>query len=165
MQITGKQLDELRLGAITAIDGLWFLELERLYGFEKALEVDLEVWKRYGLVMMKRAARAAGIRLDTGSAIDMNTLNFLLGILCAVDGTDASGAVMDDNTLMFKVFSCSWWDNLVKAGREKVIPCEKIDTTIFGHWIEHLDPSLRMEFRRSRPRGDDCCEWIIRRGE
>ena len=69
MDITREQMDELRMGALTAIDGLWFMAVEEKSGFEEALELDLEVWKRYGLVMLKRMARMLGIALDSEESV------------------------------------------------------------------------------------------------
>ena len=44
LEINREELDELRLKAITAFDGLWLLAAERRLGFEKAIELD----SRYG---------------------------------------------------------------------------------------------------------------------
>ena len=57
MDISREQMDELRLGALTAIDGLWFIAVESRHGFDDALELDLEVWKQYGVVILKRIFR------------------------------------------------------------------------------------------------------------
>ena len=37
-----------------AIDGLWFLSAEKANGFDKALDMDIEVWERYFSVSIKR---------------------------------------------------------------------------------------------------------------
>ena len=163
MDITREQMDELRMGALTAIDGLWFMAVEEKSGFEEALELDLEVWKRYGLVMLKRMARMLGIALDPQHPPDMAAVNFLMEKICHIDGTECEGELLGPDEIRFKVHRCSWWDNLNNSGREEIVPCEFIDNTIFRHWLEELDPSLRFEITHALPRGDDHCEWIIRR--
>jgi hypothetical protein len=164
MELSREQLDDLRLGALTAIDGLWFLEMEKLYGFDTALKIDLEVWKNYGVILMKRLGKMTGIRPVPGGTDEFTQIKFLLEVLCRVDGTECAGEVRGGDTLEFNVFKCSWWENLKRAGREKVVPCEMIDDTIFGHWLRTVDPEIRMEITRSLPRGDDHCSFCIRRG-
>jgi Family of unknown function (DUF6125)/L-2-amino-thiazoline-4-carboxylic acid hydrolase len=163
LDITPQQIDELRLGALTAIDGLWFLAAEKAYGFDAALELDLEVWSNYGVVILKRMARMLGISLDPDNPMDMATVNFLMETISHIDGTKCEGIVKGDNEIEFHVHRCSWWDNLRSSGREDHIPCEKIDNTIFRHWLEAMDPSIEFEITSSLPRGDDHCAWTIKR--
>ncbi len=162
MELTKEQLDELRLGALTAIDGLWFLELEKRFGFETALEADLEVWKHYGIILLKRLSRVKGIDFHSGNK-SMDLVHFFLSTMCRVDGTECACDIRDDDTLDFTVLRCPWWENLKKAGREGKVPCETIDDIIFGHALRHVDPSLSMEITRSLPRGHENCSFRIRR--
>ena len=162
MEITPQQLEELRLGALTAIDGLWFLGVEKKFGYEAALELDLEVWRGYGLVMLKRLSRMLELPVDPTSPLELETVRFLLETVCRIDGTLCEGEA-GDRDIVFRVLRCPWWDNLGRSGRESHVPCEFIDDTIFRHWLEALDHSLRLEVTRSMPRGDGCCEWVIRR--
>jgi len=163
MDINNEQLERLRLGALTAIDGLWFLALEKQLGFEKTLEMDLEVWKNYGAILLKRVARMNHVALDPQKDMPLEEVLFYLGTLSRVDGTEYSGRITDGGELEFRIDRCPWYENLKSMGREKLIPCEMIDNTIFGHWLGVLDGSLSMEFTRSRPRGDDHCAWTVRR--
>ena len=66
-QIDETGLNGLRMGALTAMDGVWFMAVEEKYGIEAALEVDIEAWKNYGYTIFKRAAKMLGIELDPGS--------------------------------------------------------------------------------------------------
>lgn len=162
MEVTPRQLEELRLGALTAIDGLWFMAVEKKFGYDAALELDLEVWKDYGLVLLKRLSRMLGLPLDPADPPGLETVNFLLETVCQVDGTVCEGEV-GDGAITFRVHRCSWWDNLSRSGREEHVPCEFVDNTIFRHWLEAVDPSLDFEITHSLPRGDDHCEWVIRK--
>jgi len=163
MELTDGEMEELRLGALTAVDGLWFLAVENRYGFDAALQLDLEVWKNYGLVLLRRLARMKGFRVDPADPPDMANLNDILETLCRVDGTVCSWEVEDEDRSVFRVHRCSWWENLRRAGREKTVPCEMIDNAIFAHWLEAVDPSIRLEIIRSLPRGDDHCAWTLMR--
>ncbi|MDY6795404.1 MAG: hypothetical protein SWK76_09035 [Actinomycetota bacterium] len=44
--------------------------------------------------------------------------------------------------IIFCVYRCSWWENLRNSGREKIVPCEDIDNTIFRQWLKAVDPGL-----------------------
>ncbi len=68
--------------------------------------------------------------------------------------------MLGEDESVFRVHHCSWWENLCRSGREKTVPCEMIDNTIFPHWLKALDPSIHMEIVRSLPRGDDHCAWV-----
>ncbi|MDY6795405.1 MAG: DUF6125 family protein [Actinomycetota bacterium] len=83
-------MDELRLGALTAIDGLWFLEAEVKFGFEQAFVLALDIWKNYGIVILRRLSRILGLSLDKDTP-DPQTVNFLMETLCHVDGTECEG--------------------------------------------------------------------------
>lgn len=161
MDVEGWVIDELRRGAMTAIDGLWFMAAEKRLGFEGALELDIDVWKQYGLIMLKRAAKLLNVELDPANPPDLETVNSLLEVLCAVDGTECSSDVTSVDTSVFTVRRCSWWDNLKKAGREEFVPCDIIDNATFEAWLEAVDPSLEMANTRSLPEGDECCRWMI----
>ena len=163
MDLTHEEMEGLRLGALTAIDGLWFLAAERRLGFDAALELDLEVWKDYGVVLLRRLAKAKGLKLDPEDPPDLETLNDILVTLCNIDGTQCEYEMLDAGTSEFRVHHCSWWENLRRAGREKVVPCEMIDNTIFVHWLQAVDPAVRMEITRSLPRGDGHCAWTLKR--
>lgn len=163
MDISEDRINRLRLGAITAIDGLWFLAVERKIGFEGAFELDLEVWKTYGIVQLKRLARMLDIPIEPGRPPDLVTINTLIDALCRVDGTECSWEMLDADSSVFRVHSCPWWDNLCASGRSELVNCEVVDNTIFRHWLEFVDPALGMEITHSIPRGDDHCEWTLRR--
>ena len=45
---------KLAMDVATAVDGMWFLEAETVNGYDKALEMDINVWKRYPKVLKKR---------------------------------------------------------------------------------------------------------------
>jgi hypothetical protein len=163
LDLTQEQMDELRLGALTAIDGLWFMAVEKALGFETALELDLEVWKQYGLVVIKRLARMLDLPVDPSDPPDLATVNFIMEKICHIDGTSCKGELLSPTEVLFRVYRCSWWENLRRSGRENVVPCEFVDNTIFRHWLQKIDPSIEFEIIRSLPRGDDHCEWIIKR--
>jgi len=59
-KIDAKKVELIR-SALTAIDGLWFLEVEKKHGFDDAFKVDIDVWKRYGGIMINRIKKALSL--------------------------------------------------------------------------------------------------------
>lgn len=161
MDIEGWMIDELRQGAMTAIDGLWFLAAQESLGFEGALELDIKVWKQYGQIMLKRAARLLGLDLDAANPPDLETVTELLDVLCQIDGTECASDVVSADRANFTVRRCTWWENLKKAGRDTEVPCDIVDNATFESWLAAVDPSLGMKLMKSLPGGDECCQWVI----
>lgn len=163
MDLSDEQMDLLRMGAITAIDGLWFMAVEGMLGFESALDLDMEVWRNYGMVMLRRVSKAMGIRVDPENPPDLATLGALMEVLCWIDGTECRTTVTDEDNAVLTIPHCAWWENLTRAGRQDLIPCEEVDNNTFIWWLKAVDPSLEREITYSLPRGDNRCEWMITR--
>jgi Family of unknown function (DUF6125) len=163
VRLDAESLERLRLGAITAIDGLWFLAAEKQLGFEEALELDMNVWCAYGLVMLRRLAKAAGVSIDPGDPPSLATVNDLLVELCRIDGTECDWEMTGEQESLFRVHRCSWWENLTRSGRSDLVPCEEVDNHTFRTWLAAVDPTLEMEIVSSFPRGDESCRWVIRK--
>lgn len=165
MEIDEVGLNDLRMGALTAIDGVWFMAVEKKFGLEAAVEIDIEAWKNYGYAIFKRAAKKLGIKLDPGLPPDLETVGVLFETLCRIDGTESEVSVQGNETMSFKILRCPWYENLCRSGRDDVVPCETVDNAIFAYYAEKLDPSLRLETVCSRPGGGGFCEWVIHRNE
>ena len=61
-----QQIINYFLRSYRAIDGLWFMKVEEQYGFDRALEIDNEVWK----VMPKIQARMIKSMLNLNNGPD-----------------------------------------------------------------------------------------------
>ena len=59
--ISQEQLLTLCSRGMYAMDGLWFTAVEQKYGFEAALELDLEVWDRLCRIQAGRTRKTFGI--------------------------------------------------------------------------------------------------------
>lgn len=162
MELDAKALEMLRLRALYTIDGLWFLEVEKEFGFEKALEVDLEVWKKYGVIMIRRIAKEAGIEIGNENKCSAREIMFLVKTISDIDGSECDAEIIDENSFSVNIKRCTWWDALCRSGREEIVPCEHIDEVIFEHWLSQTDSRYSFEITRSKQRGDDDCSFIIK---
>ncbi|MFX1297424.1 MAG: DUF6125 family protein [Promethearchaeota archaeon] len=142
--------------ALTAIDGLWFLEVENKFGFDDAFEMDIKVWKRYGPIIIKRIKKVFSIEDNT-----LESFLRILEVLCAMDGTQF---IIEEKTLdkaVIRVQYCPWWENLKRSKREKLVRCDIVDRDIFPEWAKAFNPKVKFELTKSLPDGHDTCEWLI----
>ncbi len=154
--LTPDELDELLEKAFTALDGLWFLGIEEAAGFEKAMEIDIKVWARLAETIARRLKKMW--RIDTPTheqALRMLDIIYALGHLQVETAPEAPGRYLADTP------SCPWWENLKRAGREKLVPCHRVDQEMFAAALRAVDPTLRLEWITSRPEGAATCRWRI----
>ncbi len=151
------QLIQLIRSALTAIDGLWFLELENKVGFDEAFEIDVKVWKRYGPIIIKRIRKAFAI---TDSSLE--SFLQILEILCDIDGTQFKIEKKSPGEAVLRVLYCPWWENLKRSNRENLVRCDIVDEVIFPEWAKAFNPQLEFLLTNSLPKGQDACEWLIK---
>ena len=142
--------------ALTAIDGLWFLEVEKKYGFDQAFEIDLAVWKRYGPIMIKRIKKAMNISDDK-----LDSFLKIFKVLCTLDGTKFKTVEKSSNQALIQIIYCPWWENLKGSNRQNLVHCDIVDKAIFPEWAKAFNPNLKFELKKSLPDGDDVCECLI----
>jgi len=151
-----KRLQLIR-SALTAIDGLWFLEMEKKYGFKEAFEVDIDVWKRYGAIMIHRIQKALAIE-------DNSLASFLqiFEILSEIDGTKFEIVEQSSKKVVLKIKVCPWWENLKHSKREMLVRCDVVDRAIYPEWIKAFNPDYKLLLTKSLPEGHDICELVIK---
>ena len=59
-----------------AIDGTWFQVAEREYGLERAIELDVEQWKRFTVIEAKRIMKSFNIPKNVGIPALIKALKF-----------------------------------------------------------------------------------------
>lgn len=107
-----EQQAELFRHAFATVDGLWFTKVEEQFGFDKALEIDDEVWK----VQSKIQARAVKSLLKAG-----NGMQALL--LCLSCHLSAGGfrfeteQLADADGFQIIIQQCPWHNAMRKSER------------------------------------------------
>jgi hypothetical protein len=148
---------QLFRSALTAIDGLWFMEVEKKHGFDDALQVDIDVWKRYGAIMLNRIKKAL--------SIEDNTLESFLKIfrlLSEIDGTKFKIVKQASNEAVLEIILCPWWENLKRSKRETLVRCDAVDRAIYPDWIKAFNPAYELLLTKSLPEGHRACELVIK---
>ncbi|MBT3310910.1 MAG: hypothetical protein HN737_10770 [Desulfobacterales bacterium] len=139
-----------------AIDGLWFLSAEKANGFDKALDMDIEVWERYFSVSIKRIRKYFDIKL--------NGLEGIKEIMRYDPMWDPIGyELIEDSpdSLIFQVHNCPALEGMEKIGRE-ILTCEPVEGAYLKKLAETCDPKLKVKALKLPPRKSPdelCCQW------
>jgi len=111
-ELTDAQKAEYFRRSYTSADGLWFMKVEELRGFEEALEVDRRVWS----VLPKIQARALRSILEAQKGIDG-----LARSLAAKQSAEGFGFEVeieeDGRGLRMIITRCPWHELMAKSGR------------------------------------------------
>lgn len=140
----------------SAIDGLWFLAAERSEGFEKALQMDVEVWERYASVFLKRVRKY--FPLPTGGLEGLRQIMLLDPLWLPVEYE-----LIRDRTdrLILEVKGCPFLEAMERMGRSR-LTCEPVETAYLTALARSVDPGIRVRPLLLPPRQEPtevCCRW------
>jgi len=146
MRLRGDDLVKWLREAYFSLDGIWFLTLEERLGLERAVELDVEVWRRFAHVMARRVAKRFGIDSTSPEGIASS-----LEVFFDVEGWSVS---LDPSSGSFKVEHCPWWEYLNRVGRSHIISyvCPKVCEVIFSSWAKALNPGAQVSFDFNPPK-------------
>ncbi len=141
-----------------AVDGLWFLAVEKADGFDKALAMDVEVWERYARLSVKRIKKHFPIASDPLEAIkDVISYDPLWYWM------DFEFVEDDPRRLVFRVNTCPALEAMERMGRE-VLTCEPVEGAYLAALAETVDRRIRVKPLKLPPRkspDEVCCSWML----
>jgi hypothetical protein len=153
----------------TKADGLWFLKVEELYGFDKALEIDTRVWKvipklqaRFIKKILLEAFQKDGIA-DSRTAQNQAAKNLLFEALKIKLSLDRFEYKVSKNkaAIIVRIDRCPWHEIMVKAQRKTF--SEKIGSAIcnneYSAFIAEFFPDAVIEISSKLCNGNDCCNF------
>lgn len=114
VELDSQQIIEYFQRCYKAVDGLWFMKVEKQYGFDRALDVDNEVWK----VMPKIQARIIKSMLKLSDGPD--ALFIGLKTKLELDGFKFK-AEKTENGFRITINDCPWHNLMIKSGRETLL--------------------------------------------
>jgi hypothetical protein len=135
-----------------AVDGLWFMKVEEKHGFDRALDVDNEVWK----VMPKIQARMlkSMLKLKHGPDALLKGLETKLEL----DGFKFK-TEKTENSFRITISDCPWHNLMTKSGREKLSAA--VGTTIcnteYQVWVSELAETMKFKLQSQLCEGKECC--------
>lgn len=109
-ELTEKERQEYFHRSYTAVDGLWFMKIEELLGFEAALKVDEAVWR----ILPKIQART--LKDMMGLERGLVDLQAALSERLAMEGFEFEMRQREDG-LEVTVCRCPWHQIMIKSGR------------------------------------------------
>ena len=159
--LTDAQKAEYFRRSYTSVDGLWFMKVEELFGFEEALEIDRRVWSIFPKIQA-RTLRSM-LRADKG-------IEGLAQCLAAKHSIEGFGFEVeiegDSSSLRMIVSRCPWRELMVKSGREGL--SERVGSAIcnaeYSTWateFESGDRKISFRLKTQICKGDRVCTFCF----
>ena len=140
-----------------SVDGLWFMKIEEDADFEKALELDIAVWK----VLPKIEALTIQELLKLGKGIEAlrQALEFKLN--AEMYRFDLTQITRD--SFVLEVHGCPWVEHIKKANRQHFL--ERISDTIcpaeYRTFTDGFGKGIKIEHLRDRCMADGSCRFFF----
>lgn len=140
-----------------AMDGAYFLALEKKYGMDVAIEMDKEAWRIFSPIEAKRIMKEFGIEPNGG----LKSLEKALAFRVYARLNTQSCEWIDDNTLHFTMNQCR-----VQVARNRKglpdFPCKQVGIIEYSTFAETIDPRIKTKciFCPPDEHPDDAyCKW------
>jgi len=170
-ELTEPQKAEYFRRSYTAVDGLWFMKVEEMRGFEEALEADRRVWS----VLPKIQARTLKSMLKAGEGIE--GLAECIAAKHSAEGFDFEAGIdggedVNGRILRLIISKCPWHELLAKSGREAL--SERVGSAIcnveYAAWAAEFgdeDRKISFNLKSQICKGDEVCTFLFEesRGE
>jgi hypothetical protein len=138
-----------------AVDGLWYIMVEKYFGFENALLLDKEVWQ----IMPKISARKIKdlLRLPDKT---LKSLSESLAFRFAVEGYEVKSHILIGNTLEIQIVSCPWRLEMLKLKNGELLTgiAERVCPVVYETWGREFLEQFRFEMNPQICKGGEICQ-------
>jgi hypothetical protein len=140
-----------------AHDGLWFLEVEKEFGMQKAIELDKEAWISFTQIEAKRIMRRHGIEPGGGIPALKKALQYRLYARINEQ------SLLDENeqSLRFEMNDCRVQSARKRKGLDD-FPCKPVGIAEYAYFAYTIDPRIRTSIIACPPDPhpeDFYCAW------
>lgn len=118
-----------------AHDGLWFQAIEKKFGIDVAIELDIEAWRRFSPIEAKRIMARHGIEPGGG----VKALMTALGHRLYAHINEQEVTQVDENTVMLRMINCRVQSARDRKGLER-FPCKQVGIVEYSTFAETIDP-------------------------
>jgi len=129
-----------------AHDGLWFQAVEKKYGMDVAIELDIEAWRRFTVIEAKRIMEFLGLGKNSGVAGLKQALAFRLYASLNEDEIIEES----EKVLIYRVKTCR-----VQHAREvkglPYFPCKPVGLVEYGLFAKTIDEGFETEAESCHP--------------
>lgn len=140
-----------------AMDGAYFLSLEKKYGMDVAIEMDKEAWRIFSPIEAKRIMREFGIEENGGLKALEKALGFRVYAALNVQSTQWK----DEDTLVFTMDSCRVQVARNRKGLDD-FPCKQVGIIEYTEFAKTIDQRIKTQcvFCPPDEHPDDAyCRW------
>ena len=123
-----------------AHDGLWFQAVEKQYGLDKAIELDIEAWIRFTQIEARRIMKRLGIEPQGGIPALKKALQFRLYARI----NEQSLIEVDPLTLRFEMNDCRVQSARARKGL-KDFPCKPVGLAEYAYFAHTIDSRIRTQ--------------------
>ena len=120
------------------IDGTWFQIVEREYGTEKAIELDIKQWKRFTVIEAKRIMQRFNLPENGGIPALIKALKFRV----YANINEQEIVEISDNRCVFRMNNCR-----VQFARNQRnlpdFPCKGVGVVEYGDFAKTIDPRIK----------------------
>lgn len=154
MNIKQEILVEYLRRSYFAVDGLWFIMLEDEFSFNKALELDAEVWRILPKIQVRKVKELLGL-----AGIGLQDFLKAITVKFEAEEYDYEIRQMENNHLQVVVKDCPWINILKKAKREHLAPqiSDAICLLELKVWLKEFGDSLSFDMKCRKCCGDSIC--------
>jgi hypothetical protein len=121
-----------------AMDGAYFLALEKKYGMDVAIEMDMEAWRLFSPIEARRIMKEFDIPQNGG----LESLEKALNLRVYAKLNKQSSERVNDNTLIFKMNECR-----VQVARNRKglpdFPCKPVGMIEYEEFAKTIDPRIK----------------------
>jgi hypothetical protein len=126
---------------VLTIDGLWFRGVEERFGLEKALEIDCEVWERFGTTEARRIKRELNIT-ESGIPALVKALQFQSVVLASNMAFEIPQFTEDK--VIFNITECGPQRARIREGVGE-FPCKAVGMVYWGEFAKVINPRLKLK--------------------
>lgn len=122
---------------LLTLDGYWFLSIEDRYGLGKALEIDKEVWEKFGTSEARRIKKF--LNINEGNLSDLEkSLNFLSFAF-------SSDPLIErrDDKIILSIRNCRPQTARMKSGRG-IFPCKEVGLAHLSSFAKEINPRFKV---------------------
>jgi len=142
---------------LVALDGLWFMNVLKDFGEEKAFDIDVRVF----VSQFKKATRLwreiAG--LDGRSVADKKSVFEAMARLYGHEFEILAG----EGSVTMRLTRCSFLENLKRAGRADTHDCRRLCSKLGPAWFAEIEPRTggAGSVDLTLPAGGDHCDFTV----
>ena len=140
-----------------AMDGLWFLAVEKAYGLDAAMACDIKVWEEFSVI----EARRISTRLNLPEHGGLDALEHALSARLFAQINSCTISRPDPQTLELFMLTCRTQDARQRKGLP-FFPCKQIGLVDYPRFASTIDPDIKTECIScppDEPAGDFRCGW------